>query len=211
MSDDQSRPPENPVERYILQYGNAAGWGALLELELRLLAAVTPGLEQHVHARFLEDVEEGICIAHAVRLTEAEIDFLKRVRQLRNKILHCEFRVARALIDDFRGEARVGRVVELNLETKTSAKVLEASGPEASIFGWLLELGASGDFADAASAFHKARVLVQRLVRQVGEGAAVAAVRPLTDSEVRHGRANNSRAGRNTKNERASRARRSSR
>jgi len=86
----------SPRERiFEQQYKAAAGEGALYELRMRLLADKVPALQQSAYGEKLEDVEGLILVHFGNALTDEEKTLLKRCRQLRNKILHCDFGAAR--------------------------------------------------------------------------------------------------------------------
>src|SRR5215469_9505267 len=73
----------------------AAGEGAVVELKLRLLAGAIPSLEKDAHAKDLADVEAQVAEYFGAHLSIEEKDTLRLCRQLRNKVLHSDFRAAR--------------------------------------------------------------------------------------------------------------------
>ncbi|MFO0695471.1 MAG: hypothetical protein U0230_18050 [Polyangiales bacterium] len=167
-------------DTYVQQFKVAAGEGALCELYLRLLAARTPGLEATAVDARLEDVELGIAKSYAEHLDTDDVDALKLCRQLRNKLLHCEFHVARQRLHALGAPQQTGGVVRVELGDARGIEVLEmlreATGglagvvvsdsrntTEGTVMGWFLELGASGDLASAATVFRHVSALLMRL------------------------------------------------
>jgi hypothetical protein len=163
------------------QYKVAAAEGALYELRLRRLADRVPELQQLAHAQRLEDVETLIVSHFSSVLSEDEKAALRLSRQLRNKILHCDFRAARNKlkqlgIDTPRGDVKkadvgglsgsqmVEKIANLVASVPGAFEYVADSGAGAgSVFGWLLEVGQAGDFNQAARAFAHAAEIVDRL------------------------------------------------
>jgi hypothetical protein len=86
----------SPRERiFEQQYKAAAAEGALYELRVRPLADKVPALQQSAYGERLEDVEGLIVVHFGSALTDEEMTLLKLCRQLRNKMLHCDFGAAR--------------------------------------------------------------------------------------------------------------------
>ncbi len=167
-------------DAYVEQFKVAAGEGALCELYLRLLAARTPGLEATAVDARLEDVELGIGRSYAEHLDADDVDALKLCRQLRNKLLHCEFHVARQRLHALGAPQQTGGVVRVELGEARGIAVLEMlheategrggavvsdsrNTTEGTVMGWFLELGASGDLTSAASVFRRVSAIVMRL------------------------------------------------
>ena len=71
-----------------------------------MLANKIPELRAFAHEQNLGDVEMAIIKHFAQALAEEEKSTLARCRQLRNKILHCDFRAARKKL----GELKVTQV-----------------------------------------------------------------------------------------------------
>ena len=78
----------------------AAADGAVIELKLRLLADKTPGLQEYAHVQKLEDIEAEVARHFGSSLSEADKKTLSLCRQLRNKVLHCNFRAARDKLEE---------------------------------------------------------------------------------------------------------------
>jgi hypothetical protein len=172
---------KSPREIFEEQYKGAAAEGALLELRLRLLADKVPELQSFAHRERLEDVEDLIVKHFADMMNDDEKELLKLCRQLRNKILHCDFRSARHKLEALGAGPERSNVKKLNVQGLTGAQMAEkiaaaagdtagtfeyvadkASGP-GTVFGWLLEVGAAGDFVRAIGCFARAAVIVDRL------------------------------------------------
>lgn len=168
------------IDAHFEQFKAAAGEGALCELYLRLLAGKTPALEAIAVDARLEDVELGIVAEYAKYLDPGEVELLKRCRQLRNKLLHCDFREARQRLHALGAPRNTGGVVHVELGEARGVEVIEtllaaaagrgsravaASGStvEGSVMGWFLELGASGDMDSAIGVFRRVSDLVLRL------------------------------------------------
>jgi hypothetical protein len=171
----------SPSDVFINEYKIAAGEGAVLELKMRLLANKVPDLRPYVGER-LEDVEDQIVRLFGDRLLATEPEQLRSCRQLRNKVLHCDFPRARTTLHEL-GAPRVrGGVREIHITDPTGAGLVKhladavsnkpgasravadlTSRTDSNIFGWLLELGAAGDFRRAAEVFRATCGIVDRL------------------------------------------------
>src|SRR6478672_9361245 len=89
-------PVESPALRMFLEpFKAAAAEGAALELKWRLLAGKVPALRQYADEQNLKDFEEDLAKHFAGFLSEEEKETLRLCRQLRNKVLHADFREAR--------------------------------------------------------------------------------------------------------------------
>lgn len=162
------------------QYKLAAAEGAVLELKLRMLCEAVLPLQSFAHANRLEDAENAVIAHFAAELQEGEAERLATCRQMRNKILHCDFRSARQKLANVGGEIGEGSVRFLRIQegTPPAAQLASAmrdprhsfqevsatsSTREGTVFGWLLELGAAGDFVEAAKAFRESVLIIERL------------------------------------------------
>jgi hypothetical protein len=169
---DQQQQLE-PSDIFLAEYKGAAGEGAIIELKMRMLADKVPKLEQYAHAKHLEDVEEQIVTLFAADVTDAERDSLRLCRQLRNKLLHCDFRSARTKLHELgappqRGEVRkisfgnaTGKELVQRLlagasdDTSAFEYVADLSTADGGVVGWLFELGAAGDYRQAIGVFRR--------------------------------------------------------
>ncbi len=157
----------------------AAAEGAAVELKMRLLAGKIPALQKHAHKVVLEDIETGLIEHFGAALSDEDKGTLRLCRQLRNKVLHSDFRAARDKLSELGIASAPGGVVKIDLPVAVSevARKIEAAkaGTEGvlvadtlstdagSVFGWFLEAGQSGDFAKASDAFKSAAKIVDRL------------------------------------------------
>ena len=177
-----------PHAAFLEQFKLASGEGAVVELKLRLLADKIPTLQRFAHAQTLQGIENEIAQHFGHALSEAEKSTLALCPELRNKILHCNFSVARERLADLGAEPQSASVRKIDLTgigaNEMRAKVEQAivqnqgtfvSGSPTtqpgSVFGWLLEVGAAGDFQNAVSAFRNAAAIVDRLANGSGTGA----------------------------------------
>jgi hypothetical protein len=161
-------------------FKNAAAEGAAIELKMRLLAGKIPRLQKHAHCIKLGDIEAGLIIHFVAALSDEEKKTLCLCRQLRNKVLHSDFRAARDKLGELGIASSHGGVVKMDLPVVTAAEVakkIEAAkvGTEGvciadtlstdagSVFGWFLEAGQSDDFTKASAAFKSAAEIVDRL------------------------------------------------
>ncbi len=171
-----------PHTIYLDQYKVAAGEGAFVELKLRLLADKLPALQLYAHTQRLEDIEAEVGTYFGSALSDDEKNTLALCRQLRNKILHCNFSVAREKLAELGAKPRAGGVRKVDLAELSPAGMLFktrdaiAGKPDTSVavaaspttdagnvFGWLLEVGEAGDLLAAIEAFRGAAAIVDRL------------------------------------------------
>jgi hypothetical protein len=158
----------------------AAAEGAVVELKMRLLAGKIPALQKHAHKIVLEDIEAGLIEHFGAALSDEDKETLCLCRQLRNKVLHSDFRATRDKLSELGIASSPGGVVKIDLPVVTVievAKKIEAakagtegmrvadtlSTDSGSVFGWFLEAGQSGDLAKASAAFKSAAEIVDRL------------------------------------------------
>jgi len=158
---------------------------------MRLLANKVPELQGFACVRNLEDVESQIIVHFANELTEQDRQTIRLCRQLRNKVLHCDFRAARGKLAELGvSSSGQGSVQRVNVSGMTGHQIAEtisavvsgttdisksvadtSSTREGSIYGWLLELGNAGDFTNATGAFKAAAVIVDRLIESTARSA----------------------------------------
>jgi hypothetical protein len=158
----------------------AAAEGAVLELKLRLLAGKVPALQKYAHQKHLEAIEDELATHFGAHLSLAERETLRLCRQLRNKVLHSDFRAAREKLRALGAEDGQGGVVKIDLPVVTRAAVaakLEAakagmegvpvsttaSTDAAGVFAWFLEAASAGDFQKAVEIFARAAAIADRL------------------------------------------------
>jgi len=171
----------SPREIFENQFKAASGEGAIYELRMRLLADKVPQLQLEAYDAKADNVETLIVQHFANALTDDEKDMLRRCRQLRNKILHCDFLAMRNKLTELGekvGSGDVKRIDVKGLTGKEMGKKIDdalADRPATfeyianikpvagTVFGWLFELGAAGDFIRAVDVFTRARVILDRL------------------------------------------------
>ena len=156
----------NPwFKRYLEQFKSAAAEGAIVELKLRLLADKFPALQECAHSQFLDEIEKKVEAYFADYLSDENKATLKLCRQLRNKLLHGNFSVAREKLGELGVGPHRGGVKRVDLATGNTEYVADTAsttGP-GRIFGWVLEMGESGDFLDALEIFGKAEQILDWL------------------------------------------------
>lgn len=173
----------SPREIFEQQYKAAAAEGAIIELRLRLLADKVPELRKFAHDKRLKDVENLIAQHFAQGLTDDEKRTLELCRQLRNKILHCDFRAARNKLEQLGANPQPGQVKKIDIHDLSGTQmrekitkafvgvegtfeyVADSAAAPGSVFGWLMEVGRAGDFNHAVDAFAHAAAIVDRLAR----------------------------------------------
>jgi len=176
--------PLTPAERFIPLFRSAAGGGGVVELKLRLLVDLVPELQKYAHAENLEDIEKKVAEYFGASLCEEDKQTLVLCRQLRNKLLHGNFSVAREKLEELGTNPGRGGVRKVSLEGLSPAERLERmrlaqAGVEGTfkfvaetqstepggIYGWLLELGMAGDFQKAVEVFSRAEAIIDRLFK----------------------------------------------
>jgi hypothetical protein len=162
---------------FLGQFKAAAGEGAALELKMRLLAGKIPALQKYAHQRELGEVEKDLLDHFANALSESDKETLRLSRQLRNKVLHSDFRAAREKLRELGEQIESGGVTKIDLPTPTVAEVTRkllaakegkegtpvSDTPSTEVYGWLLEAGMSGDLQKASDAFKRAAAIIDKL------------------------------------------------
>jgi hypothetical protein len=172
---------QGPRQIFEEQYKVAAAEGAIYELRMRLLADKAPELQQAAYVERLQDNEHLIVAHFGTALGSDEINTFELARQLRNKILHCDFLAVRKKLESLGAVPQRADVKKADIRGLTGAQMAERiaavvtntpgtfeyvadTRPTAGIvFGWLLELGAAGDFTRAADCFRRATAIIDRL------------------------------------------------
>ena len=166
-------------------FKNAAVEGAAVQLKMRLLAGKTAALQKHAHSIRLKNIEAGLIKHFGAALSDDDKETLRLCRQLRNKVLHSDFRAARDSLSELGFASSPGGVVKIDLPVVTVAElerkikaakagtegvpVAETLSTDAgSVYGWFLEAGRPGDFDRAIDAFKLAAVIVERLAGTEG-------------------------------------------
>jgi hypothetical protein len=165
---------------YLEPFKAAAAEGAALELKLRLLAGKVPALQKYTHQDQLGKIEPDLVQHFGNSLSDDEKEILRWCCQLRNKVLHSDFRAARKTLNKLGVETPSGGVKMVNTAGASNAEIVEKirgvqAGTEgalvsntpsrnlSSVYGWFLEAGRAGDFEKAIEAFTKAAAIVDRL------------------------------------------------
>ena len=171
---------KSPILAMFLEpFKAAAAEGAAVELKLRLLAGKVPSLQKYAHTKHLGDIEDDLAKHFGDALSADEKETLRLCRQLRNKVLHSDFRAARDKLKELGMETQPGGAVKIDLPNPTIAELSKKlagvkagtegvaahtlSMEEAGIYGWLLEAGSAGDFEKASNAFKSAAAIADRL------------------------------------------------
>ena len=90
---------------------------------MRLLAGKVPALQKHAHRIVLEDIEAGLIEHFGAALPHEDKETLRLCRQLRNKVLHSDFRAARDKFSELGIASSPGGVVKIDLPVVTVAEV----------------------------------------------------------------------------------------
>ena len=177
----------NPSDIFLNQYKVAAGEGAAIELKERMLAEKVPGLAQYTHLEKLKDIEIQIIEFFLAHLSLKERETLTLCRGLRNKLLHCDFLTTRTKLGQLGAQTARGGVILIKFDNQAGDALLRkidhtlsgvirpnyvadtVSTAEGSVFGWLLELGAAGDFIKASEIFMGAGTIIDRLANVADE------------------------------------------
>lgn len=168
------------VANFLAQFKEAAGEASLLELKARLLADKIPALEP-LALKKLFLVEDAILKHFETVLAPAEARTLSACRVLRNKLFHCEFHSARAQLHQLGSAQQSGDVKHIDIRGLAPGDIFAKVGAAADntpdsfqyvsqmttqgagIFGWLLEIGNSGDLVEAARIFRESVTIIDRL------------------------------------------------
>jgi len=170
---------------FLPDFKAAAAEGAAVELKMRLLAGKIPALQKHAHKKVLGDIEAGLIKHFGAALSDEDKGTLSSCRQLRNKILHSDFRAARDKLSELGIPSSPAGVVKIDLPDPTVTEVarkIEAvkagregarvvdtlSTDEGGVYAWFVEAGQSGDFTKASAAFKSAAEIIDRLARIEG-------------------------------------------
>jgi predicted site-specific integrase-resolvase len=141
-------------------FKTAAAEGAVVQLKLRLLAGRIPALQEYAHQKTLEDIETEVARHFASALSAEEKKTLRLCRQLRNKVLHSDFRAARGKLNELGAETLSGEVKKIDIAVistrAVSKRVRDArekvegtfqcvgdtsSTGSGGVYGWFLEAG----------------------------------------------------------------------
>jgi len=152
-------------ETNAVKFSEAARTASLLELWMRHLAEATTGLRALAHARHLATVEDAVVTHFKNALSKSDVAVIVHARDVRNKLLHCEFWTVKALLDATGANSNMPEVTIIDLNTGSAKPASEATAEEPRIYGWLW-MGAApgGIFEQADAAFAAAICVVKRLM-----------------------------------------------
>jgi hypothetical protein len=165
---------------FLEDFKSAAAEGAVVELKMRLVAGKIPSLRERAHKKHLEDIEDELSAHFADDLSPEEKKTLRLCRQLRNKVLHTDFRAARGKLNELGIETPSGGVREITVKEMTPEGILSqllagiagtegtlvsktSSTDEIGVFAWYMEAANAGDFKKASDAFRRATEIMDRL------------------------------------------------
>jgi hypothetical protein len=155
---------QGPTDVAIESLGYVAYYAGMYEIRLRLLCGRIPGQEETSLDHRLSVVEDTVInpFKGLGQISDEDAKAMLHARQLRNKVLHCDFKVAAAKIEAAKpGSLSLGQVHTMTLATGKVTRVVDAEGPD--VHGWLLE-AQSGLLAAALEAIEKAIAIAVRLV-----------------------------------------------
>jgi len=161
-------------------FKTAAAEGAVVELKLRLLAGKVPDLQKYALERYLQNIEAAISEHFADALSDDEKEALRLCRELRNKVLHADFRAGRDKLNELGIETTSGGVKKIDIPIISKAEILKKieaakagmegtlvadtrSADSGTVYGWFIETGNAGDFEKASNAFKNAATIIDRL------------------------------------------------
>lgn len=160
-------------------FREAAGEAALIELRMRMLTEKVPALRKYAHDQQLANIETQIVNWFGTRLSEEDARRFEQCRQARNKLLHCDFSVAKEKLHEMGVQARSGKVISMQLSegsllaqvgaalqgtSESAVMVSELRVTKgASIYAWLIELGGAGYFQEAVRVFGEAGAVLNGL------------------------------------------------
>jgi hypothetical protein len=168
------------MSMFLEPFKAAAAEGAVVELKMRLLAGSVPTLEQYALDPKLEDIEAKLAEHFDSSLSAEDKDTFRLCRQLRNKVLHADFRAARGKLNELGITISSGDVTKVDIPLVSVAEISKKiagvkAGTEGTlvadtsstalgtVYGWFFEAGNAGDFQKAANAFKGAAAIVDRL------------------------------------------------
>jgi len=169
---------KSPVLKlYLGRFKAAAGEGAALELKMRLLAGKIPALQKYAHQRKLGKIEADLVTHFASALSKPENETLRLSLELRNRVLHSDFRAAREKLQKLGIQTESSGVRKIDLPEATKAEItrkllaakegkegtLVSDTPSTEVYGWLFEAGRSGDLQKASDAFKRAAAIIDKL------------------------------------------------
>jgi hypothetical protein len=189
---NKSHPSIEQAFQLFAEVGKAA---VLQELKVRLLASKTNEIKDSAHEYKVVKTEEAV-VSHFLAksmICDEEKDLIEKARQIRNKILHCEFDEAIKRIEELIGAALPGpSVLAVKFENDSdgaailrklaSSQAAKAEGPknyvttvdqlipeEAGMFGLFLNAVQKGAFNAALEIFKKSNGIIERLITETAK------------------------------------------
>ena len=154
------------VELFAPAFARAAGDAAIFEMKARLLADKTDADRKKLFKMKLRVLLKEL--GKMFGLDGVEQEKLDRACRLRNKVLHSDFCDARSIVVECKAALTAANVQKIDLESGSSVPVRDTSStPDGGVFGWLMELGTSGAFDEAARIFREATGIIDRLIDEV--------------------------------------------
>jgi hypothetical protein len=108
---------------FLEPFKSAAAEGAVVELKMRLLAGSISALQQYALDPKLEGIETKLAEHFDSALSVEEKDTFRLCRQLRNKVLHADFRAARGKLNELGIETLPGEVRKVEIPTVSVAEI----------------------------------------------------------------------------------------
>ncbi len=162
----------NPSDIFITVYKNVAAVAAEYELRLRLLANCTKELEQYKSDK-LYKLEEKFIAHFSSIISNDEKQNLNKYRQLRNKLLHVEFKEMLETLSELKPnqiyESKVRQISFKSNEPildqlingiEDAPKISNVSTYDS--FGWLMNCCINGIMGDVANSMLEAIEIINR-------------------------------------------------
>lgn len=171
----------NPSDIAIENFAEVGKLAIKQELKMRLLANKTEAIKGSAFDKRFGNVEEAVIqyFRKGNHISQFEIDILTKSRQIRNKILHCEFDAAIKLIEEYNQKSLTGPSIKVlhvgdlsgeDLLTKIknfdlhARPVEQMNKQDAGIFGWLLQINQKGGFEEAFKIFNLSNKIIEGLI-----------------------------------------------
>jgi hypothetical protein len=149
-------------------------------IEIEVARRKDPRFTKNATKKDFGEIEKKILRHYDGVLSDEEKETLRLCRELRNKVLHTDFRAARDKLNELGVETLPGGVRKIDIPDPSFAKVYKKirdakAGTEGvlvadssstdlgGVFGWFLEAGRACDFQKASEAFKKAATIIDRL------------------------------------------------
>jgi hypothetical protein len=154
--------------RHTMEFAHTATMACFFELQARLFADATPGLEKHKDAQ-LEALVKVIVRHVGSRLQLEEVVLLKKCARMRNKLLHADFSKAAGTLMSLGVQIDQGRVHIVDLVTGDANKVSDTNSAKGRVFAWVLEGSRSCTFLLSRRQFARGIALFEWLLVKMNE------------------------------------------